>query len=576
MNFENVAVKEDCDVIEKETINYDKIAKEIRELIINRASKYGGPFGSNLGSVEIIIALCKVYDFKDKDKIVFDIGQQYQAYKILTGRKNRFFEIGRKGGLSRYPDIKESPYDHFSTGHSGTSASAALGYAVKQNGHKSIAFFGDGSLTSGEIYEALNHAGELGLNYLAILNQNDWSIDKNVGALADGLTVRKFAESLKFEYIGILEGHDTPTLIKELEKIKKIKKPVFLHIRTIKGKGYKYAEEHPAFYHFAFYTFDIETGQYHSIKENWLKDYLQLLDAYSKLCEKYIEKYDDIYFTSPAYLMGGLRPVAAKYPKHVIDTGINEQHCMTFSSSLRLSGSRVIMSLASFFMPRCYDQIFDLCAQKIPMVVMICFPGIRPSSCWTHQGTFDISAFRTIPNLSLLHPKDIDEFRKMMDWSIEKCNGPVFVHATTENCEEGENKPIAYGKGEFLTRGNDATIVPIGSMFKAAYFIKENIPEKTFDIFNPRFLVPFDYQSLIKSVKRTRNLIILEDGIKSGGVGEGILSHIKEKDIECNVRLLTAPNKFVNHGTWGEGEVFEETGMTNQNILREVKDFILK
>lgn len=550
---------------ESTAITYEDKAKEIRELIIQRAAKFGGPFASNLGAVEIIIALCEVFDFK-KDKIVFDIGQQYQAYKILTGRKNLFFEIGKKGGLSRYPDINESPYDHFTTGHSGTSVSAALGYAVNNTGNKSIAFVGDGALTSGEVFEGLNHAGAIQANLLVILNQNDWSIDKNVGALADGSTMKKFAESLKFEYRGIFDGHNTQLLVEEMKKVKNTSHPVFMHIRTIKGKGYKPAEKDPATFHHLYFPFNRETGEIDTNLDEWLKDALRLVNTYSEKCVKYIEKYKNIYFTTPAYLWGGLRSVKKDFPEHVIDTGICEQHCMTFSSALRLAGSKVIMSMASFFIARCYDQIFDLCIQKIPLIVFICLPGVRPSNCATHQALFDMSAFRTLPNMTLLHPKGVDEYGEMLDWAVENAQGPVFIHAATEDCIYGDTAPIEYGKAVIALEGKNLTVVPIGSMFKSAFFLRDNTPRNSTEIFNPRFLIPFDYESLIQSVNKTKRLLIIEDGIKSGGIGEGILAHLKENNIECKAKLLTPPSKFIENLTWQE--VFEGSGMTNDKILK--------
>ncbi|MGD9209706.1 MAG: 1-deoxy-D-xylulose-5-phosphate synthase N-terminal domain-containing protein [Desulfobacteraceae bacterium] len=542
---------------------YFEKARKIREMIIERAAKNGGPFASNLGAVEIIIALCEVFDF-GKDKIVFDIGQQYQAYKILTGRSERFFDIGKKGGLSKYPDITESTYDHYTTGHSGTSVSAALGYAVNNNDNKSIAFLGDGALTSGEVYEGMNHAGALQQNILLIYNQNDWSIDKNVGALADGTKMEKFADSLNFEYRGIFDGHDTSLLIDELTKVKSITSPVFFHIRTIKGKGYIHSERDPATYHHLYVPFDVETGEIESNVDEWIKDTGRIIGTFSLKCVEYIQKYPKIYITTPAYLWGGLRNVIKEFPNHVIDTGICEQHCMTFSSALRLAGSKVIMSMTSFFIARCYDQIFDVCIQKIPLVVQVCLPGVRPSNCATHQGLFDMSAFRTIPNMTLLHPMGVDEYRVMLDWAVEYAQGPIFLHTATEDCKIGDIEPIEYGKSAILSEGDQLTVVPIGSMFNAADFLKKNMPNNSVEIFNPRFLIPFDYTSLFKSLKKTKRLLIIEDGIKAGGIGEGILAQIKENNIDCKTRLLTPPMEFIENLTWEE--VFEYSGMTHDKI----------
>ncbi|MBU0991094.1 MAG: hypothetical protein KJ737_01265 [Proteobacteria bacterium] len=541
-------------------------AKAIREMIIDRAAKHGGPFASSLGIVELTLALLDVFDF-DKDKIVFDIGHQYQAYKILTGRKERFYELGIKGGLTRYPDITESPYDFFTTGHSGTSVSAALGYALSNPSNKSIALVGDGSLTSGQIFEALNHAGGLQpRNLLVIINQNGWSIDKNTGALSDGSTIKQFAESLKFKYHGIFDGHDTTLLIEKLKEVKEEDSPVIFHVKTIKGKGCRYAEEDPVTFHHPFFPFDRETGKTETIVEDWHQDGLWLLESFSRKCAEFIKRYANIYFTSPAYLLGGFQILAKAYPGRVIDTGICEQHCMTLSTALGLAGNKVVMSLASFFLPRCYDQIFDLCIQNIPIVVFICFPGIRPSSCATHQATFDISALRTIPNLTLMHPKGIDEFMDMLDFAVE-ADRPVFIHGSYEDCMEGENLPIEYGKAVLETEGDQLTVVPVGAMFKSAFEIERQI--KGVEIINPRFLKPFDFTLLETSVRKTGRVLIIEDGIRYGGLGESILAHLKEKNITCESKLMTIPDRFIRPGTWEE--IFNDTGLTDDDILESAK-----
>ncbi len=554
-----------------ETLPLDMIAHDIREMIIERAAQFGGPMASNLGTVEIILALCRVFNF-EKDRIVFDIGQQYQPYKILTGRKDTFFSLGKKGGLTRYPSIHESSFDHFTTGHSGTSVSAALGYAVNNPGSKAVAFLGDGSLTSGEIYEGLNHAGDLKANILVVLNQNNWSIDENVGALSDGTTLRAFAESLKFTYFGPYDGHDAEALADRLEKIKEIKTPVFMHINTIKGKGYRPAEENPSVFHHVFVPFNRETGELAAPEQRWFHDAMNLLEAFSGRCIEYLTLYPDIYFTSPAYMMGGLKAVKQTCPDRVIDTGINEQHCMTFSSALRLAGSKVIMNIASFFIPRCYDQIFDLCIQNIPLVVFICFPGIRASSCPTHQAYFDISALRTIPNMTLVHPMGPDELVKMMDWAVTRDQGPVFIHAATENCVPERETSLNTGKGEFLCRGKDVTIVPVGSLFRAAFHIKETFADTGVEIFYPRFLIPFDYESLLKSVRKTGRLIVLEEGVKEGGVGEGILSVLKENQIKCKAQIICPPSAFIDSAEWDE--VYHDSGMTHTDLIDAFKKFM--
>jgi len=550
---------------------FEALSDEIREMIIDRASLNGGPFASNLGTVEIILALCHVFDFK-KDKIVFDIGQQYQPYKILTGRKDEFYSLGKRGGLTRYPSIRESEYDHFTTGHSGTSVSAALGYAVNNPNRKSVAFMGDGSLTSGEIFEALNHAGALQANLLVILNRNAWSIDRNVGALADGTTLEAFSRSLKFTYVKAEDGHDVQALIRQLETIRNINTPVFLHVETIKGKGYDPAERDPGLFHHVFSSFNRESGELLPSVHEWFSDAMTVLNTFSGRCMEYAAEFHDVYFTTPAYMMGGLRSVKQAFPGHVIDTGINEQHCMTFSSALRLAGSRVVMNIASFFIPRCYDQILDLCIQKIPLVVFVCFPGIRASSCPTHQGYFDMSALRTFPNMTLLHPAGAEELGRMLDWAMERADGPIFIHAATENCMVQAEEPIVRARGLTLFSGGDVTIVPVGSLLNAAFYIRNKMLDTGIEIFYPRFLVPFDYDSLAASVRKTGRLVILEEGVREGGIGEGILSYLSENQIECRVKILSPPSQFIESAEWDE--VYEDSGMNQEDLLNAFKAFM--
>ncbi|MBT8339811.1 MAG: hypothetical protein HKP58_02380 [Desulfatitalea sp.] len=552
-------------------MDHADMARDIRELIVDRAANHGGPFASSLGVVELTLAIMEVFDF-DKDKIVFDIGHQYQAYKILTGRRERFHELGVKGGLSRYPDIRESAYDFFTTGHSGTSVSAALGYALSDPSVTSLAVVGDGSLTSGQTFEALNHAGALQpKNLIVIINQNGWSIDENIGALSNGRTMRQFSESLQFKYRGMFDGHDTSLLIEQLKAAQELEGPVIVHVQTTKGKGYRPAEQDPVKFHHPFFPFDRQTGKTHAIVEDWHQDGLWLLDSFSSKCAALISQYPNLYFTSPAYLLGGFQVLAKAYPDRVIDTGISEQHCMTLSTSLGLAGNKVIMSIASFFLPRCYDQIFDLCIQNIPIVVFICFPGIRPSSCATHQATFDISALTAIPNMTLLHPKGIDEFLDMLDYGLE-AQRPVFIHGSYEDCMAGDTFPVTYGKAVRLTEGDQLTVVPVGAMFKSAFEIHDHIDGV--EIVNPRFLKPFDFDLLEESVKKTGKLLIIEDGIRRGGVGEGILARLQEKSIRCESILMTIPDAFISPGTWEE--IFNDTGLTLDKVIAAAERLVYR
>jgi len=534
-----------------------KQAEEIRKMIIKRASLNSGHLASPLGAVELTQALMCVFDFK-KDKIVFDVGHQAHAYKILTGRKDRYFTMSKKGGLRAYPDIFESEYDYYGVGHTATAVSAALGYSINHPEYKSIAIVGDGSLTGGEVFEGLNHAGELKTNLLVVYNDNGMSLTENVGALHDQSKVMPFAISLGFEYIGIIDGHDTKKLVFIFEEIKKKKHPVFLHIKTVKGKGYMPAEKEPSSFHWPA-PFDIADGEpiNTSTGDSWFGH------SYQKAVE-YINKNKNVYFVTPAFIGWGLDKVKREYPNRVIDTGINEQHCVTFSSALALNGNRVFCYIGATFLPRAFDQVIDVCLQKIPMVFVIYFTGIGDGG-YTHQSTYTFPMLSMLPNATIIHPSGLNEYDRLLDQSF-KMKGPVFIQVPEENISV---KPYK-GNVAQIKRGTKLTVLPIGNMMGKALKLADTL--KDIEVLYTPFLKPFDTRAFAAYIAKTSKLLILEDGFIRGGIGEGIIHSLQKHGIQFEYKILGVEDVFPEQGSLEE--VYEYVGLSDKSIKTAAMNLI--
>lgn len=532
-------------------------ARELRKMIIQRASMDSGHCASPLGTVEIIQALLQVFDFS-KDKIVFDVGHQSHAYKILTGRKSRYFTMSKKGGIAAYPDIYESSFDFYGVGHSATAASAALGFSIKHPEYKSIALVGDGALTGGEVYEALNHAGQLKTNLLVIYNDNGMSIQKNVGSLTDIKKLKGFSESLGFEYQGIIDGHDTKLLIEKLEKIKKIKRPVFMHVKTIKGKGYKPAEDDPARFHWPA-PYDIKTGQPKNIStgESFFTH------NYKKGIE-FIKKYKKVYFIAPAFVGWGLSGIKKEFPDHVIDTGIAEQHAVTFSSALALNGNKVFCYLSSNFLPRSLDQLIDVCLQKINMVFVITFSGISDGGP-THQGIYTFPMLNMLPNAKIIHPCSLKEYDRWLDIAI-KSKGTYFIQTPEENVfSKDTNEEISQ-----IRSGEKITILPLGNLMGRAIRAADKL--KNAEVLYVPILKPFNIELLSKYAQKTKKLLILEDGFVQSGIGEDIITKLNPGKKGIQYKILGVPDKFPIQGSMED--VYETCGLSEKNILNEAKELL--
>ena len=540
-------------------MNIEKLktqAKEIREMIIKKASNDGGHLASPLGVVEITQALVNVFDFT-KDKIVFDVGHQAHAYKILTDRKERYFTMGKKNGIADYPDIHESEYDYYGVGHSATAVSAALAYSINSGDGKVVAFIGDGSLTGGECFEALNQVAEHDTDLLVIYNDNQKSIYDNVGSLSESNNLKKFSESLGFTYIGIKDGHDILELIDKLKWTKSQRKPIFLHISTIKGKGYKYAEKNPEKFHWTM-PFNVNTGEFIGTDGD---DTLEKRNY--KKAKEYINKFKKVYFTTPSFPEAGLDIIKQEFPKKVIDTGMAEQHAVTFSSALALDGGKVFSFLCSYFLPRAIDQIIDVALHKINMVFILSLSGIAPSGP-THQGIYTFGILNMLPNIELYNPCNLEEYDRLLDIAVEKPK-PIFIQSLGENIDfkfSDEKKDIYE-----ILKGGKVTILPLGNMLQKAINISKKIDGAS--VLYAPILIPFNTELLSKYIKKSKKLIIIEDGFIKSGIGQHIVHELNQLNIDFKYEIFGIKDKFPIQGTMDE--IFEDNKMTDDDIIEAIK-----
>lgn len=594
----------------------DMLSNEIRTKIINTISKTGGHLASNLGVVELTIALHSVFN-TPKDKIVWDVGHQTYVHKILTGRKDKFDTIRQLNGLSGFPKIKESEYDCFNTGHSSTSISAALGMArardLKNEDNNVIAVIGDGALTGGMALEALDDAGNSKTRLIVVLNDNEMSISKNVGGISRFLTkirtkkfykksnnfVRKileripgfgtfviklarkikysikqlvipnmFFEDLGFKYLGPVDGHDIERVEWILNLAKKEKEPVVVHIITKKGKGYKFAEENPDSFH-ATSSFDIETGKSIKVKE---KDYSQVFGE--KLVEL-AEKNEKIVAVTAAMADGtGLKEFKKKYPKRFFDVGIAEQHALCMAAGMAKEGFIPVVPIYSSFYQRAFDQVIhDVCMQNLPVVMCVDRAGLVGQDGETHQGIFDLSFFNLIPNITIMAPKDFKELEEMIEFAVN-LKAPVVIRyprgTESKKIKFEKEKKIELGKAEILSQGKDITIVSIGKMVARAVEVKEKLEKEKIEaeVINVRFLKPFDEKTIINSIKKTKKVITIEDNTVIGGLAskvQELISNNEESDVQF--KAFGLPDTFIEHGKVEELE--EKYGLDAKTIEEE-------
>ena len=591
------------------------LAQQVRKVLINTVSKTGGHLASSLGAVELTIALH--YAFKTpEDKICWDVGHQSYTHKLLTGRQEKFQTLRCYKGVSGFPKKEESEYDPFSVGHAGTSISSALGIVeanrLSGSNAKTIAVIGDGSLTSGLALEGLNQAGTLDKNMIIVLNDNEYSISPNVGAISSFLS-RKLAgksaravrkrlrnfltaipyigdylyhvakriediykalvtpgilfEALGFEYLGPLQGHNIPRLIEVFQDAAALENPMLLHVITKKGMGYLPAEKNPSAFH-GVGPFEPATGK-PKPKAPAHPSYTSVFsDAMVELGEK-DEKVIAITAAMPAGT--GLEKFGEKFPKRCFDVGIAEQHGITFASGLASKGFKPIAAIYSTFLQRSYDQIIhDVALQNLPVIFALDRGGLVGSDGPTHHGVFDLSYLRHIPRLVIMAPKDENELRHMF-FSALKYNKPVAIRyprgAGFGVKIESEMKELPFGKGEVLAEGSDVTLVGIGNMATFCLQAAKLLLEKGIKaaVINARFVKPLDADLIVAKAIKTGHLVTVEENAAIGGFGAGVLEALSEAGAwKVKTKVIGVPDKFIEHG--GQDELRNEIGLTPQKI----------
>lgn len=595
-----------------------ELAKDIRNTIIDVVSKNGGHLASNLGVVELTIALESVFDV-DKDKIIWDVGHQSYVHKILNGRKDSLNTIRQLDGIAGFPKYQESETDCFNTGHSSTSISAAMGMAcardLKNEKNSVIAVIGDGSLTGGMAMEALNHAGSTKTNLIVILNDNEMSISKNVGGINQLLTklriknrynssnekwkrklkkipvigkglvnlvstIKKgikqiilpgmYFEEIGFKYLGPVDGHNIEDLEYIFKAAKRLNEPILIHVITKKGKGYKPAEDNPDKFHGAS-PFDIETGK--SLKKK-AKDYSAAFGE--KLCMMAANNEKIVAITAAMKDGTGLSKFGEEFPDRLFDVGIAEQHALTFAAGLAKEGMIPFVSIYSSFYQRAYDQVIhDICMQNLPVIMCVDRAGIVGNDGETHQGLYDLSFFKLIPNIVIMAPKDFKELEAMMEYAVT-LNKPVVIRYPRGG--EGKNsssvvKELSLGKCEKIITGKDVTIVAIGSMVDKAIEISNKLKKYKInaEVINSRFLKPFDNYGILKSIDKTKFVITLEDGTNIGGLSSTVKELIVDnnrKDIK--IKSYCYPDKFIEHGSVNQLE--DRYGFNVDDIVSYIKE----
>jgi len=593
------------------------LAREIRDKIIETVSHTGGHLAPSLGAVEIAIALHYVFDAPN-DKIIWDVGHQAYAHKLLTGRRDRFHTLRTLGGLSGFPKRAESPYDSFDTGHSSTSISAGLGIstakALKGEDHKVIAVIGDGSMTAGMAFEGLNQAGETEKDLIVVLNDNGMSIAPNVGSFSSFLSrkmtgkrfvnlrreidnffrslpglgeniislLRKSEDSLitfftpgmlfeafKFKYIGPIQGHRLDMLIETFENVRRIGGPILVHAVTVKGKGYEPAEINPCHFH-GVGSFDVPTGCTPSPVKPKPLTYTEIFGSTMLELAASNEKLFAITAAMPEGT--GLAEFGDKYPERFLDVGIAEQHAVTFAAGLACEGFRPVVAIYSTFLQRSFDQIIhDVCLPKLPVVFALDRAGIVGEDGPTHHGQFDITYLRSLPNMTVMAPKDENELRKMLFTALSH-DGPVAIRYPRGpglGVEiDRELEAVPFGRAEILKEGSDIVIVALGSMVTKAIEASGILGEKGISaaVINARFVKPLDLTILHLAAKAGR-MIIAEENTRLGGLGSAVMESLSDEGIySVKIARVALPDAFIEHGP--QEVLREKYGVGTASILK--------
>lgn len=619
MILEMIQKENDIKKLDEEQLK--ELSGEIRQFLIEKISRTGGHLASNLGVVELTMALHLTLDFPE-DKLIWDVGHQSYTHKLLTGRKDGFDDLRKYGGMSGFPKRKESACDAFDTGHSSTSISAGLGYVaareLRGEKHSVVSVIGDGALTGGMAYEALNNASRLKSNFIIVLNDNNMSISENVGGMSKYLNglrtaqaytglkkgvedtlkripgtgdrivnqIRKtksgikqlfvpgmFFEDMDITYLGPVDGHDIRKLVKVLSEARRVDRAVLVHVITKKGKGYAPAEENPARFH-GLGPFDIGTGEPVGAEET--DSYTQV---FSKVLVDIAKRDDKVAAITAAMADGtGLSAFSRRFPERFFDVGIAEEHAMTFAAGLAAGGMKPVFAVYSSFLQRAYDQtLHDVCLQDLPVVVAVDRAGLVGSDGETHQGVFDLSFLSTIPNMTVISPKNRWEMADMLRFAFD-FGHPVAIRYPRGVAYEGMKKfraPIEYGKSEVLYEEEDIVVIFVGHMAELADRVRRGIKDIGYScsLVNARFVKPLDTSLLEELAKDHRLFVTIEENVLTGGFGEQVADYISRAGLDVRVRSIGISDEYVEHGNV---EVLrKEVGLDKDVIVKQaVADYL--
>ena len=574
------------------------LADEIRQFLIEKISVTGGHLASNLGVVELTMALHLVFDLP-QDKLIWDVGHQAYTHKLLTGRKAGFDELRKYGGMSGFPKRKESECDAFDTGHSSTSISAGLGYVAArelQGGtHSVVSIIGDGSMTGGMAYEALNNASRLKSNFIIVLNDNNMSISENVGGMSQYLnglrtaqaytglkkgvedTLKKipgkgdriiyhmkrtksgikqlfvpgmFFEDMGITYLGPVDGHDIHKLTRILNEAKRVDHAVLVHVMTKRGKGYVPAEENPSRFH-GTGPFDIPSGT--AVGKKATDSYT---DVFSKVLADIGKQDEKVVAITAAMADGtGLARFAKMFPQRFFDVGIAEEHAMTFAAGLAAGGLKPVFAVYSSFLQRAYDQILhDVCIQQLHVVFAIDRAGLVGSDGETHQGIFDLSYLSNIPNMTVFAPKNAWELEVGLEFGLEEYNGPFalrYPRGTAVTAFEEFKQPIVYGEAEVMYYEKDIALLAVGSMVETADIVRKNLKAQGYSVtlINARFVKPIDESAVFKCGREHNLIVTMEENVISGGFGESVCQLVSDLQLPVRVLNISLPDDYIEHGS---------------------------
>ena len=611
-------IKQPNDIKQISMEQLPKLAEEIRQFLLEHLSKTGGHLASNLGAVELTMALHYVFQLPE-DKIIWDVGHQAYPHKILTGRKDGFDQLRMLGGMSGFPKRSESPCDAFDTGHSSTSISAGVGYVCardlqKQDYHV-ISVIGDGALTGGMAYEALNNASSLKKNFIIILNDNEMSISENVGGISSYLSNMRTAESyhglktgvknglnkipgigpaavkrihktkdsikrlvipgMFFEdmgltYLGPVNGHDCSRMIQVFQEAKKVQGPVLIHVKTEKGRGYEPAMRHPARFH-GTSAFDLEHGL--PLSSSGKANYT---DIFSTVMRKFGDREKQVVAVTAAMPDGtGLKRFRNMFPERFFDVGIAEEHAVTFAAGLALGGMIPVVAVYSSFLQRAVDQIIeDVCLQNLHVIFAVDRAGLVGSDGETHQGCFDLTYLSMIPNMTVMAPKNKWELSDMMKFAVQY-QGPIAIRYPRGEAYDGleeYREPICKGRSEVLFEGKDIALLAVGSMVKTGVQVRKMLMEdgENPTLVNARFVKPLDEKLLSQLTEQHKLFVTMEENVAAGGFGSQVADYMRRMHPEVRVLTIALPDSFIEHGN--PEKLKEKAGIDGVSVYRKIKE----